>query len=74
MKVFNIVALALGGAIFVSMGIATLTGIFLEHSLAMPVTIALSLLIGFNARRTVEKLLGYTLEEAMKEGRDEPGS
>lgn len=71
MKAFNIISLALGGAALISMGAAVVLGAILPHDVAMPITLVISFVVGFNARRTAEKILGYTLEDALKEGKDE---
>ena len=68
MKVFNLIALSLGGALLIVMGISVLSEAILGKESAMFVVMPVALIVGFNARRTTEKILGYTLLEALKEG------
>lgn len=70
MKALNLVALSLGGALVVVYAASLLFDFLLGDS--APIVIApLALIVGMSARKTTEKFLGYTLEEAMKEGKDE---
>ena len=71
MKVFNIVVGSLVFAVSVSMGAAIVAEKFLDKNTAMFVVVPVAMILGMNSRRIVEKFLGYTLLEAMKEGSDE---
>jgi len=68
MKAFNLMALALGGAMVIILGGSMLAESLLGKETAMLVIMPVALLVGFSARRVTEKILGYTLLEALKEG------
>lgn len=68
MKAFNLVALAIVGAMTVSFGLGMLTSEFLDEQTAMMVTLPACLMLGLSARRITEKILGYTLFQALEEG------
>ena len=67
MKALNIVAgslaLALGGSFL----IALLAEIFFSREVAMVVVVPPVILLGMSSRRIVERLMGYTLYEALSE-------
>ena len=65
MKVFNLTVLAIGGSVALSMLVAEIAKTLMGES-GIYVALPLSLLIGLNARKGAEKLLGYTLLEATK--------
>ena len=66
MKALGLVVVALGGAISLSFVVCEIAGLFLTRDVAMPVSMAISFVIGFNSRRAAEKILGYTLQDALK--------
>lgn len=67
MKLLNVVGLSLGGAFVVIMGLCMAGEALLGRETAMYVVVPPALLIGMFARRIAEKILGYTVLEAMKE-------
>ncbi len=71
MKAFNLTALAIGGAFVIMMGVSMLADAFLDKSTAMLVVMPIGLLVGLSARRVTEKILGYTLLEALREGNND---
>ena len=70
MKVFNLIALAIAGSVVISMLTAEIAKILMGES-GIYVALPLALLIGLNARKGAEKLLGYTLQEAMQGAKDD---
>lgn len=67
MKTFNLFALSLGGAVVVVMGASMLAEQLLGRETAMVAVVPIALLVGLSARRVTEKILGYTLLEALRE-------
>lgn len=74
MKLFNIIALAYGGSFLTIMALAMTVESLVGKDQGMFIVVPLGLFIGMSARRTAEKLLGYTVLEAMKEGSDDSGN
>ena len=66
MKILNIYALTLAIAYLTSFGLITIANKYFGETGKYAV-LPLVFLIGFNARRIVEKLVGYTLKEAIDE-------
>jgi len=71
MKAFNLVFLALGGAAVLVFGASMLAEQLFERETAMLIVIPLALTVGMSARRVTEKILGYTLLQALQEGNDD---
>ena len=71
MKAFKLTALALGGGMLIVMGISVATDMLFGKQIGMFITMPVALLIGLNARRGAEALLGYTLLEALKEDQND---
>ncbi len=68
MKAFNLIALTMALALL-SVGTVCVIGDYLFNAdTAKFVVMPFALLIGLSARRITEKILGYTLLEAMKDG------
>ena len=65
MKAFNLTFLALGFALLSVFGICYVAEYLFGES-AKFVVIVPALLIGMNSRKIMEKILGYTLLEALK--------
>lgn len=70
MKAFNIIALSLGGALLSVLFLSYVSELIFGEDIAKFLVIGPALIIGMSARRTVEKILGYTLLEALR-GDDE---
>lgn len=70
MKAFNLVFMSLGFAMVSVWGLCILGDVLLGDS-AKYVIVVPALLIGMNARKIVQKIVGYTLEEALKEDSNE---
>lgn len=71
MKAFNLVALAITGALLLTIAIAIIADKVLGKETAMMVVPPIVILVGMSARITMEKILGYTLYDALKEDSDE---
>lgn len=74
MKLLNIVGIALFGSLLLVATVALTSEYLFGRELAMLTTIPVALAVGMGARRTAEKILGYTTLEAMKEGQDDTGN
>lgn len=70
MKILNILLLTLVTATLGSMAVGLLLSSYLSPNIAVPLSFILSIIIGFNSRYLVEKLIGYTLLDALKETMD----
>ena len=68
MKIWNIVILSLLLSLVASFGICELSKTYLGD-LGFIIAFPLSFLIGFRARYIVEKIVGYTMEDAIKSDR-----
>ncbi len=68
MKIWNIVILSLLLCLVSGFGIAMIAKDLLGDT-GFLVALPLSFLVGFRARYIVEKLIGYTMEDAIKEAR-----
>lgn len=66
MKVFNLTFLSLGFALASVFGICYVGEMLLGADTARFVVVIPALLIGMNARKIMQKILGYTMEEALK--------
>jgi FtsH-binding integral membrane protein len=66
MKTFNLMALSLAFAILGALGLCALFEFLLGPDQAKFVVMPFALALGFSARRIMQKLLGYTMEEAIK--------
>jgi hypothetical protein len=71
MKALNLILLALAGAMLLSMTTGVVLSLILPQEIASPLHLVLSFLIGWNARQVTEKILGYTLKEALEEKKSE---
>ena len=71
MRLLNIILMSYVGAFVVIMALAMGLESLLGRDMAMYIVIPVGLLIGMSARRISEKILGYTVLEAMKDGRDD---
>ena len=71
MKALNLIALSLGGALVLVLGVSMVAELLFGKDLAMFVIVPVALFTGLNARRVTEKFLGYTLLEALKENKDD---
>jgi hydrogenase/urease accessory protein HupE len=67
MKIFNLVALAMAGALVVSIGFSMMADYLLGRDAATNLTWIVSFIVGFSARTVTEKILGYKLVDALKE-------
>ena len=68
MKSLNIALLSTALALVVSLGAAMVAEQLFPKEIAMPISFTIALLFGLNSRRLTEKILGYTLSEALSEG------
>jgi len=66
MKIINLVALAILGSMILSAAISIVIHAILPQTVATVITLVVSFLVGYNARQATEKILGYTLLEAME--------
>jgi len=69
MKALNIAVLSTALALIVSLGAAMAAESLFPKEIAMPISFTIALLFGLNSRRLTEKMLGYTLTEALEEGK-----
>jgi hypothetical protein len=65
MKAFNLVATAIAGAFAIIMTLSLVAELLLGENAAI-VVLPVAFFVGFSARTTAEKFLGYTLYEALK--------
>lgn len=70
MKVFNLMLLAICGAMAASLAVSEILFNLMGDSSAF-LAIPICFVIGLNARKIAEKILGYTLEDAMRGPDDE---
>lgn len=70
MKLFNLTFLSLGFALLTVYGICYVGELALGDD-AKFVVIVPALLIGMNARKIMQKILGYTVEDALKGDQDD---
>lgn len=70
MRVFNLIALSYGFALGGALGLCVLFEYMFGPDDAKFIVAPFALALGFSARRIMQKLLGYTLEEALKDGRE----
>jgi tetrahydromethanopterin S-methyltransferase subunit E len=68
MRAFNLIALTLALVILSVMGLSILAEYLLGTETAKFVVLPFAMIIGFSGRRITQKILGYTLDEAMKDG------
>lgn len=71
MKTFNLVFLSLAFAILTTWSICYVADKFLSEQALKMFIIIPALLVGMNARKIMEKVLGYTLKDSVKENSDE---
>lgn len=68
MKAFNLIMLSLALVILTVTGLSALGEYLVGEDLAKFIVLPIAMVLGFSARRITEKIVGYTLLEAMKDG------
>lgn len=71
MKALNLMLLAYGGAIVLILSLSMIVERYAGHDNGIMTMMPVGLLVGLSARRVTEKILGYTLLEALQEKKDE---
>lgn len=70
LRALNLIVLSYGFAFASVMGLCVLFEYLFGADQAQFLVAPFALAIGFSARRVMQKILGYTLEEAMRDGRE----
>lgn len=70
LRALNLVLLSYGFAIGGVLALCSLFEYLFGYDQAKFIVAPFALALGFSARRIVQKILGYTLEEALKDGRE----
>jgi len=71
MKALNLILLAITGALVLSSAVSVASTLLIGGAIGQGISMGLAFLIGFNARAVAEKVLGYTLKEALEEKKSE---